>query len=118
MKELTIAGKEYGIVSVPEGATDITIDELITPYLQYWQGDEDTAVDLPPGQWKLIGRLKDIDEKGWRGIVELCEHFDGFYGYRNYLITGTYEKHALESGHSLMKANGFEMEDVLLEKIK
>lgn len=72
---------------------------------------------LPPGQWKLLGRMADVTELMAKGIVEPFHNFED--AYKDYSLWGSsFFDTALESFHSLMTANNIQPTDLLLIEIK
>lgn len=74
-------------------------------------GSETDFINLPPGNWQLIGRLSEATEEQATGLVYKHEWSDGYYLYKDYedkLPKDFYHNRitALESLHSAIKAAG------------
>lgn len=81
-------------------------------------------IDLPPGQYELVGKGNEISEEVWNGMVEIIspETKTTKCVFRNYcankyniieqFFTGK------ESGHSWIKSKGMHPERTLILKIK
>lgn len=133
MKQFDLPTGSYIGVEVGKDAHDFVIDELLSPYLQYWEGDKDTVVDLPPGQWSLIGENPlQLTESECAEVVESKKERGSMYnhGLGHYQSAGwtTYYKNyqhpepsvcipntALESYQSLLLSLGLGKSVVLLK---
>lgn len=75
----------------------------------------DERIVLPKGNYSIIGLAKDLTEEQWKGIVESKKTF----GYRKHdAVNGEYQwtARALQSGHSLLKANNLNPNTTLILK--
>lgn len=121
MKSFSILGGKSLVVELPEGATDpfvakTYIDEdghvyKTDPQWLEWSGTyPENTVDLPPGNWQIVGMLSEVTEMDAIPLVDK-ERFivDGpDLGFRNY----TGNKHdwfgtALESLESAILTEGY-----------
>ena len=75
-------------------------------------------IDLPPGQWRILGRAKELTEEqwttgmsgylteyDWEKIVEKVHH-----GYKDYEFNGEPYATAMFSGLSLLRSHGIDPE--------
>lgn len=105
---------QHTILSLP-----VPVDAIIDPVISngqisYRYQDKQGCVHyaasgvpfLPPGKYKILGRLREISEEVAATVVPMLEHADGFYGYRDYMKLGHYyiNSHAsLSSWHTSQK---------------
>lgn len=73
-------------------------------------------VDMPQGNWQLLGRLSKLSEEQFSQVVE---SFGEHNGYRNYLSSSQFtellKKTAKDSFLSLLEANGVVLENKYLK---
>lgn len=62
-------------------------------------------IDIPKGNWKLLGKLHEISEDEWKGIVNWRISDDLGLLSKNYLDDHLLFRTASESGMSLVEAN-------------
>ena len=124
MTPLKLPSGEYLLVKVPEGQRyfdlygneaqqEIRYNEMPSP-----GKFKSVSIKLPPGSWQLIGHAKDVTEEQAREICEVHdvrgkETFYKLYGSKygcEMVATNT----ALQSFHSLLKANGYEVETTVM----
>lgn len=70
------------------------------------------SIILPPGNWQLIGKARELNEEQWSGIVAYVPY--GFYNYEHATdgdLPRNCCKTAKQSGKSLAMANGFYWEN-------
>lgn len=112
-------------------ARDFRIQGDQIRYIAYWN----TTIyshSLPPGEWEIVGRFKELTEDQWRKAVK------SFYRYfpEKYLVYVNYEKEvkmtnfgisqewnapfgtAIESGFSLLRSHGIDPESNPLILVK
>lgn len=74
-----------------------------------------TPIKLPPGSWEKLGRLEYLTEEQARGIVESGTGWYGsWFNYETETFVSNTCYTALESLHSLLKANQTEGNPLLL----
>src|SRR5690606_7771706 len=99
-KTITLPHCELLVVELPYGAKNIRIDtnQSVIPYgkevnyevpgtKESYGYEETEGFALPQGNWQLLGRLPDITEGQWKGVVE-----DASYKYP-YEFTRKYENY-------------------------
>lgn len=105
------AKAEGVLVEVPEGAMHMSI----TGNLFWYVSDKQRRVELPPGDWQLVGTSDTMSEDDWKGIVQssvMKESKGESTWYRDYkedlievcgkmVMNSVYPK-AKQSGHSLL----------------
>jgi hypothetical protein len=97
----------YLIVPVPEGATDIHLDDKLAPGKLLWKEVYDEAFIyefLPEGDWSIV----EIDERVAHNIIDKkVKEYGEVWIYNDY-VTGKALFTALESYSSLLKSKGYE----------
>jgi len=121
MKTLELNGREILAVEVPEGSylPDIYEDKGKN-YIDYWHNvHEYSQIELPSGNWQILGRPSEITEDVARGLVSWFE-LEGQLGYRDYSHDDPRFpfRTATESLLSWCKANGITEKHILLIKNK
>lgn len=123
MKEYILNGKVMLAASVPYNGTafSLFVSEMTTS-LQFILNRKPHFIALPPGEYKILGKPKEVTEEQWRELVDRdylevvnIGEYDGFVCYyddRLYCDTAT------ESGLSFCKVEGIDDNSVLIEKIK
>lgn len=114
MKTVSLSTGEWLLVEVPEDS--LTVDWNITGKWIYLS-PLSFRIEIPPGQYSIVGIAKDLTEEQWKGIVE--QYGDG---YEHYMSDDQYEKSdridllatATLSGLSLLSSNGFEKDTCLI----
>src|SRR5690606_11901468 len=95
MKQFSILNGKAHVVELPEGATKpfvakTYIDEDghtydTDPQWIEWSGTyPENTVDLPPGNWQIVGMLSEVTEKDIDGLIEPVKVFDYDAHYWNY----------------------------------
>lgn len=72
------------------------------------------CLDLPAGQWELIGLAKDLTEDQWKGIIERWDSGK----YNDYMRHLACVDTATESGHSLLAKYKLNKETSVILKLK
>lgn len=112
MKEQTINGKTYLFVEVPEDSGAYLVpDGTFT----MWNPDEMNVINLPD-DWDIIGRVSELTEEQWKGIVESWPSVsgDGTMVYQRYPDEIPKCRTATESGLSLIESLGYRPETTLI----
>lgn len=93
-------------VKVPEGADEICIPNVyITPHLQIWMPprrvlpDGEDIIELPEGNWQLLGIATEIPEEVWQGIMP-----KGKVRYKDF-VGGYLFKKATDAAISMLEAH-------------
>ena len=126
MKTITLPSGEYLIVDVPEGQSN-DFEIMRHPYnyeLKQFKFPSDTYrglqnynwVDLPPGDWQLLGRESQITEDVAAQIVDKMEDRVKVKAFVDYEYPGSGMWSALESLNSLSKREGM-VDPVWLKKL-
>lgn len=73
-------------------------------------------IDLPEGNWTIIGRAAELTEEDWKRVVECSTDIPGVTIFKDYDndCWFDYSMGASESGHSLLKAEGLELLNPLI----
>lgn len=92
--------------------------------LWWWEnrllGSIKKCINLPPGEWEIVGLSKEMTEEKWKSLVkEACFAGDRpYWGYKNYEEGMPFET-ASASGLSLMRHLGLdEKQNYLILKLK
>ena len=114
MKQLTLSTGEWLLVEVPEDS--LSVDWNITGKWIYLS-PLSFRIELPTGEWQLIGKGDSLNEQQWGEIVE---RWAGTY-FKDYesdpfAKTGTAYMIPSSSGMSLLKHNGMEPSQVVILK--
>lgn len=93
---------------LPKDATDICIDEgELSWYAPHpYEYDKMECSEAPEGDWLPLGKLEDIPEEQWYGVVDYFEYGlkDNTYrGFKDYRPENCFTDTATESGMSLIK---------------
>jgi len=118
MKAFSILGGKVHVVELPEGATDpfvakTYIDEdghvyNTAPQWLEWSGTyPDSALDLPPGTWQIVGRLSELFYHDFDGLIEPAKVFDYTAHYWNYIEKEYQPIMQIESLESAILAEGY-----------
>jgi hypothetical protein len=126
-----ILGGDYLLVNeIPKGAKNIEVKELLEfdDVLEFTLNGILHRIPLPIGDWKIVGKVKDIGEDVWNEIIPGRCRFNGtvlkgepneWNNYENPLASDSrkaFTTTATESGLSLVKSEGFDENDLLLKK--
>jgi hypothetical protein len=124
MKQFETNGHRCLVVDVPDGTLYFDIGFGGADVICIGEYVETGYIKTPPGNWQIVGTgtADKITEQEWGEVVEVCE--DEISDYRHLFYD--YEKKEwsaddkTESGHSLLKSQGYEnlSEIVLLKKIQ
>lgn len=117
MTPIHLIDEFYGVV-ISNDAYDIKVDEIATPYLQYWRGDKDIIINLPFGQWEYIGTSDGLTEEQWAGIVEQVFSFGNVRRYKDYEFIDSAFYSSKESGESLLKSKSITERIAIIKKLK
>ena len=120
IKQIKTLGGKARVVELPEGAKDPFVAKTYVdedghtydtdPQWLEWSGTfPNNTLDLPPGNWRIIGTLSEVTESEAAQIVKLHATIKK---YRDYLIdndrpTDMFTKTALESLESAIVAGGY-----------
>ncbi len=123
MKEYTLGENTILVVKVPEDSSDFRVNnDRHGNYLDFetilHEDDSGTydLIDLPPGNWTLLGKASSITEQQAKGLVEY-KSIDKYgqlyysYEYRDWMNISP-----LESFHSWLTVNGIDKDSVILKK--
>lgn len=121
--ETTLHTGRYAILKVPEGATNIRLSKPSGMYLDYDLGKEIGSVEMPPGNFQIVGIGRELTEVQWKEIVD---RQNGSVGkYKDYSITGSLAKYgtyllgaATESGFSWLRSHGADETFLILKEVK
>lgn len=124
MKSVTINGREFLFVEVPEDATDFSIIGCISGqstcmlYFDRHYGHDGLCEKvLPPGSYRILCKASEAGEEQAREIVEYRNNVSR--GYVDYQKSSWLFTKATESLHSLILSLGMEVNRVIiLEKVK
>ena len=106
----------FMLIDVPKDAKSF----LIKGYWLFYEHNfdrlglgEDEMIDLPPGQWQIVGIASSLTEEQWKGIVEKDTDFPNLPGLYKYYESGSLKDiqvsataQAKTSGLSLLAAHG------------
>ena len=104
---------------LPDDATDIVIDEILTPYLQYWQGDKDTIIDLPPGSYQFLFTTGNAGEEEIQDseVVEMNLDINYDEWWYNYVDPYKPFKTAKQSLQSLLTSKSLTGNQAIIKKL-
>lgn len=104
--------KAIAVTGLPEGTCNFDINNLCN-FLGFDDsetGSLDGVVELPEGNWSILGFTQDLKEEQWTTIVERSYRFPDHYLFHDYTSESTrwayLLKTAIEAGHSLLKSKG------------
>lgn len=100
---------EVLVCELPEGIDDIDNDVFVNNFgnhIRYWDKGKDYLIDLPDGNWQLLGRLPDITEYKADQVVVKSNHTGLYAHYVKYIPVNTYcYKESADSLYSLLRSN-------------
>lgn len=79
----------------------------------FWNGFLQEAIDLPPGQWEIVGVVSEIPGEVADSIAEGSEKNFGYKDYENKQSSHFYSEKSLKS---LARSHGFEPDQAILLK--
>lgn len=114
MKQKLITTEKATILALmlPEGASNIFINNIGVLRYSHMQGKWSKCIELPPGNCQPLGFANEVSEEVAKEIMPYEETFDNFNrfisGYRNGSVL---YRIALPAFHSLLKDNEVELTD-------
>lgn len=109
--------ERYCLVKVRENATNIKLSRPTGMYLGYDYGKNIGSVEMPAGNWSIIGLGKDLTNDQWMEIIEK-EVYPLVVGYKDYNDEDGLLSFPFESGLSWLKALGADENYLILKEIK
>lgn len=99
---------EFLAVKVPDEAEDFIVDEDGLNMFQNPPHSDMTLgnIELPPGNWQLIGACKELTDEQWKGVVDEVSSWGKTY-FKNYGGKYSYNESmsSAESGMTLLLLN-------------
>jgi hypothetical protein len=120
MKVHELNGRKIVAVKVPEDAHSFRIDNsgyllMVVPINDH-NLSEFYLDDWKPlvGNWEILGRVNEITEQVWEGVVEKGMPFGRVKRYKDYEFVDSCFYTATESALSFCKANSIDLQDLIL----
>ena len=99
------------LVVLPEGVKDYDKDVFIIksgPYVRLWnQFGKDELIDLPAGNWQIVGRLSEVTEADAQELVDKVMGDQHFQNYSYKSVAERWVKTAIESLESAILAENY-----------
>lgn len=101
---------------LPTDAFDMKVAKNRIYYKVWWDYNNDPNVVIQKGNWQLLGKLSEITEEQWKGIVHsyktMLQGSDTIY-FKNYKTEGGFDT-ATESGLSLIECECFDYQNPII----
>lgn len=116
MTPITIPSGCYLLVDIPKLATIIEITDN-RDRVVFWYDGWFSELELPEGQWEIIGKGYGLDASKWKEIVEARKLVAGLYErYTDYTDSSNWFKNATQSGLSWLSSHSKVAERTLIIK--
>ena len=118
MKSISLSTGEWLLVVVPKDAIcEIVNFENLKVWVRWYTPSfsDNGNIDLPPGQWSIVGKPLELSEEICKTIVRVTIIQGSTFG-TDYQNKKAFKRSAKESLLSLVESEGFEPETTLILK--